>query len=592
MNLQTLVQQAFAEALAGVADDPAKYAAMTRPTQNADHGDYQNNAAMPLAKLLGRKPPEVGRAVAEKLAGHPLFEKVDVAGPGFVNVRLKTDWLAEQVRAVAADPRLGVAPCATPKTVVIDYSGPNVAKPLHVGHLRSTIIGDALARLLRFLGHRVVTDNHLGDWGTQFGILLYGYKHHLDRAAYEADPVRELARLYVHVRSLSEAEGDDDGPAGDPVMDACRAETARLHAGDPENLALWREFMPHCLEELRPIYEALDVHFDHQLGESFYHGMLPGVVEDLVAKGVARESRGALIVAASNDEKAPVSLVRKGDGAFTYTTTDLATIKYRVEKFKPDEILYVVDFRQAQHFLILFAAARQWGYDVRLEHLSFGSVLGEGGKPLKTRDGGTVELSALLDEAVRRAGDVHEQTCQQRRERDEDVPDFSDEEKRSIAAVVGHGAVKYADLSQKRTSDYTFSFDKMLAMNGNTATYMQYAYARCMSIFRKAGVDVTAFRAKLPAVRLDHPAERALAVQLLRFDEALDRAVFDYFPHALTDYLWDVAKAYSGFFEKCPVIKDNPPPAVRDSRLVLCDLTARTIQITLGMLGIRTVERM
>jgi arginyl-tRNA synthetase len=543
---------------------------------------------MSLAKVLGKKPRDLAQEIAGKFDLGDLLEKPEVAGPGFINLRLRAAWLAPQLQAMARDERLGVAPAAPPRTFVVDFSHPNVAKPLHVGHVRSTIIGDALVRLLRFLGHRVIGDNHIGDWGTQFGILIYGYKNFLNAEAYRADPVRELARLYLHVRQQMKASDDEEG--NDPVSVACRAETARLHAGDPENTALWHQFMPACMEELNVIYRRLDVHFDEVLGESFYNPMLPDVVRSLEAKGIAQRSKGALVVFFGEDE--PPAIVQKSDGAFTYTTTDLAAVRYRVERWNPDALLYVVDARQTLHFKHLFDAARRWGYDrIGLEHLPFGSILGENGKPIKTREGGGIELGALLDEAVQRAGQVHEENRQERAASGQEVPELTAEELKQVHEVVGIGAVKYADLCQNRTSDYVFSWPKMLAMNGNTAAYMQYAYARNRSIFRKAGEDVDRFRSTPPAVILDSPHERALALQLLRLEEKLTAAATEYQPSGITAYLWDLAKTYSGFFQNCPVLRAETP-ALRDSRLLLCDLTARVLQRCLDLLGIKTVERM
>ncbi len=321
---------------------------------------------MALSKVMGKPPLEVAQLIADKLANDPWLEKPEVAKPGFVNLRLKSEWLAQAVQTMASDDRLGVEPMQPAKTYVIDFSSPNVAKPMHVGHLRSTIIGDALTRLLRFLGHTVITDNHLGDWGAQFGILLYGYKNHLDKASYDADPVRELARLYIFVRSLFKKKTDDDDEAiaaADPVADACRKETAKLHSGDPENVRLWQQFMPHCQEMLDQVYRRLDVKFDYTHGESFYNPMLPGVVQSLELNGLAVESNGAIIIPLGENESP--ALIRKSDGAYTYTTTDLATIKYRNETWKPDEVLYVVDFRQQLHFKNLFETAQRWGYSRR-----------------------------------------------------------------------------------------------------------------------------------------------------------------------------------------------------------------------------------
>ncbi len=607
MNLLTQIRALFEPALTAVAPDKAKvpdYLAAIKPSANADNGDYQANMAMAMGKALGQKPPDVAKSIIAAIPPNDLLEEPTVAGPGFINLRLKPDFLARAVQGIATDPKLGVAPAAKPRTFVIDLSGPNVAKPLHVGHLRSTIIGDALVRILRFLGHTVVGDNHLGDWGTQFGILLHGYKHHRDDSAFAADPVRELARLYLHVRGLAKvAEGDeDDAPADNPVMAACRAETSKLHAGDAENVALWKRFMPACLEMLRPIYDRLGVTIDSTLGESFYNPMLPGVVEDMLAKGIAFESKGAVVipnakgvVPQTEEEQGkedPPAVIRKRDGAFTYTTTDLATIKHRVETWKPDAMLYVVGAPQALHFKTIFAQARRWGYtDAEFQHLQFGSMLGPDRKIFSTRKGGVIELMSLLDDAARLSLQKYEENSAARRAVGHKVYEPTAAQKAELGEVVGVGAVKYADLSQNRTTDYVFDLDKMTATVGNTAAYMQYAYARCRSIFREGGVDEARFRANPPAVQFTHATERALALQLLRFTEAVENAAADYLPHVLTGYLWDLAKCFSGFFEGCPVLKAETPE-LKDSRLLLVDLVGRVIKQALDLLGIRVVERM
>jgi len=605
MNVLDELKAIFEPALFAIAPDAAKvpeYLGLIKPSGDAKHGDYQANFAMPLAKVLGKKPQELAAEIAAILPTDDLIASTGVAGPGFINISLKTEWIAERVGELALDDRLGVSKPATAKRFAVDYSGPNVAKPLHVGHLRSTIIGDALIRILRFCGHSVVGDNHLGDWGTQFGILLYGYKHHRNDAAYLADPVRELARLYVEVRRMAQAVGDDDDGTGD-IMEACRAETAKLHAGDPANVELWKEFMPHCMAAIHAVYDRLHLlPFDHILGESFYNPMLPGIVDDLLAKGLATHSNGAVvvpnakgIVPTTPEEMAkeePPQLIRKRDGAFTYTTTDLATIKYRVEKFQPDVLLYIVDARQALHFRALFANAKRWGYgELEFHHLSFGSVLGPDRKPFGTRKGGVPELSMLIDDAKAMALARYRQSYDDRKAHGHDVPELTDEFQRAIANAVGIGAIKYADLSGNRTSDYAFDYDKMLATEGNTATYMQYAYARCRSILRKGEVAAGELRENPSTVRLDHPMERALGLLLLKLPNVLEEVTAKYEPHHIAGYLWDVAKAFSGFYEQCPILAAETPEA-KPSRLVLVDLTARMIRQALELLGIETVERM
>ncbi|MFL5328796.1 MAG: arginine--tRNA ligase [Gemmataceae bacterium] len=596
MNLLHLLQDAFGRALVGLAADPGKYRSLVKAAQDSKHGDYQANIAMPLGKELGKPPRAVAEELVRRLQLGDLLEPPEIAGPGFINLRIRLEWKGRMLRCAAKNDRLDVSSSLKPRTYVIDYSSPNVAKPLHVGHLRSTIIGDALTRTLRHLGHKVIADNHLGDWGTQFGILIYGYKNFRDDAAYRADPVRELNRLYLHVRELTKGAEEEEDRRADPVAkqhaDACRAETAKLHHGDAENVALWKQFMPACMAEIEQIYRRLGVKFDYQHGESFYNQYLPAVVQDLLDKKVARESDGAVGIFKEADAEAPPSLIRKRDGAFTYTTTDLATIRYRLDQFHPQAMLYVVDARQALHFQNLFAAARRWGYsDVELTHISFGSVLGADRRPLKTRDGGAVELGSLLDEAVTRARQAYDETRAERSGRGSEVPELTEVEKQRVAEIVGLGAVKYADLSQHRTTDYVFSWDKMLAMEGNTAAYMQYAFARCRSIFRKAEEVPELVRFDPPLPQLANPFERTLALQLLRFEETLQASATEYLPHLITSYLWDLAKSYSGFFQNCPVIEAETTD-LRNQRLLLCDLTARTIKQALELLGIEVIERM
>jgi arginyl-tRNA synthetase len=572
MNVLERLRTAFAAATP-TGGDPAAFAAAVRPTNDPKFGDYQANGCMALAKSLGVSPRALAQQVAGAIDLSPLSYAPEVAGPGFLNVRLRPEWIGQELGGLLADPALGVAATTEPRTVVVDFSSPNVAKPMHVGHIRSTVIGDSLARILAAAGHSVVRDNHLGDWGTQFGMIIWGWKAAADAETFESDPVGELARLYRLAQSRIAA-----GAAG--VEEAARLETAKLHAGDPENRALWSRFMPHCLKALQAIYDRLDIRFDVQLGESFYDPMLAAVVADLEARGLAVPSEGATVVFLE-ETKAPF-IVRKRDGAFTYATTDLATIRYRVETWHPDEVLYVVDHRQADHFKQLFAVARRWGYDrIALEHVAFGTILGSNRRAFKTREGDAVGLESLLDEAVMKARQVV----------DANSPELAPEERRSVAEVVGLGAIKYADLCQNRLSDYVFDWDKMMALTGNTATYMQYAYARIRSIFRKGGVTPESLRKARPAILVDHPAERALGLQLLRLPEAITLAAEERKPNIITDYLFVLANAYSTFYEACRVLSAEDD-AQRQSRLALCDLTARTLRFGLQLLGIRVVERM
>ncbi len=657
MNILAQLKQRFHTALAELADDPSSLLDMIRPAQDAKFGDYQANCAMPLGKQLGRPPRDIAASIVKRLDVADICSEPEIAGPGFINLRLRDDWLAAQLSATLEDDRLGIAPVEHSKTFVIDYSSPNVAKPMHVGHIRSTVIGDALCRTLRFAGHRVISDNHLGDWGTQFGMIIYGYKHFVDHESYEQRPVEELSRLYKLVNRLVEYyEGNESLPqverrvaereenlAGlreaptpadkaeakkaakavrkfedqvnearkelsalkdklaafesDPdllalskehanIADAVLEETAKLHAGDAENRRLWDEFLPHCRKDIQRIYDRIHVQFDCEYGESFYQDQLAAVVEDFQRRQFAKESDGAICVFIDGFDTPMI--IRKKDGAFLYATTDLATIKYRMETWRPDEILYVVDHRQSEHFEKLFAAARLWGFtDVQLRHISFGTVLGEDGRPFKTRAGETVGLESLLDEAVRKA---HEVVCRNDDEKP-DGPELSDQERRHIANVVGHAAIKYADLSHNRTSDYVFSYDKMVALEGNTATYMQYSYARTQSIFAKGGVDIEQLRNSGASIIVEHPMERALGIQLQRIHEALDDTLVDYRPNLLTAYLFDLATQFSKFYQQCNVLKAESD-ALRASRLLLCDLTGRTIRQGLALLGIDVVDKM
>lgn len=570
---------------------------MVRGTANAKFGDYSATVAMPLAKQAGKPPRQVAEAIIAKLDPGELFDPPGApVGPGFINLTVRDEAIGRCVAEAMADPRLGVPVVADPQTIVIDYSSPNVAKPMHVGHIRSTVIGDALARILAFRGHHVITDNHLGDWGTQFGMILWGWKHCRDDAAYAADPTAELGRLYRLIRKAADAKPEE--LAKDPEAATLAAahpdlgrevllETAKLHEGDEENRRLWEGFMPVCQAEIDRIYRRLNVTFGHTLGESFYQPMLSDVVQELIAKGLARESRGAIGIFTDGDDKPPL-LIRKADGAFLYATTDLATIRWRMANWKPDRVLYVVDHRQGQHFRQVFAAADAWGYgDCTLVHVAFGTVLGEDGKPFKTRAGDTVGLDALLDEGVARAKEVV--ASSQAGRAGDPIPA---DEQQAIAEAVGIGAIKYADLSQNRTTDYVFSFDKMLELKGNTAAYMQYAVARVEGIFTKGGIDRAALREQLSGkvVAINDPRERALALALLQFPEALDDVEADEKPNALTAYLYEVAGAYSTFYDALPVLKAEGDERI--SRLALCDLTGQVLRTGLELLGITVPSRM
>lgn len=589
MNLLSLLRDRFRPALADYPGDVDEWLALIRPAQNPQFGDYQANMAMALSKQVEGNARDVAADIVAKLDIEEICEPPEVAGPGFINLRLKQDWLVEQLTEAIGDERLTIPVTESPQTVVLDYSSPNVAKPMHVGHIRSTVIGDTLYRVLAFLGHKAISDNHLGDWGTQFGMIIYGFKHFVDREAYDQDPVSELGRLYRLVNQLIEFKPDNEAAAPGlqklaaehaDIGRAVLAETVKLHEGDEENLALWNEFMPACRSMLQETYDRLDIKFDYELGESHYHNQLESVVQDFQDKGLARESDGAMCVFLEG-YKAPM-IIRKGDGAFLYATTDMATIKYRMETWNPDYVLYVVDSRQSEHFGKLFAAAKLWGFaDVDLRHVSFGTVMDKHGKPFKTRSGDAAGLRSLLDEAVQHAAAIIEQNS----------PHLNEAERASIADTIGHGAVKYFDLSHNRTSDYKFDPLQMVKNEGNTATYMQYSYARTQGIFTRAEVDVEALRSSFAKIQITDPAERELAVAILQLGDAIDDVVTEFYPHLLTNYLFQLAKKFSVFFEKCHVIRAENE-ALKQSRLLLCDLVGRTIKLGLDLIGIGVVPRM
>jgi arginyl-tRNA synthetase len=651
MNLLNLVRERFVAPLGALVADVSPFLEMIRPAQDAKFGDFQANFAMPLSKQLSKPPRDIAQLVIDRLQIDDLCESPEIAGPGFINLRLKDSFLAERITAIAGDDRLGVQPTRNPRHVIVDFSSPNVAKPMHVGHLRSTVIGDAICRTVRFAGHKVTSDNHIGDWGTQFGMIIYGYRHFCDQAAFEKESVTELARLYKLVNQLSDyqatvaklpaleqavitaketltqqeaaAASDEKAKkqlgslkkqltaAEDGLADAhktiaavrqnssllaaseahpeiarkARDETARLHAGDVENNRLWNQFLPACLEALNRIYERLGIQFDLTLGESYYNPMLAGVVESLKQKNLARISEGATCVFIEGN--AAPFIVQKTDGAFTYATTDLATIQYRRETLHADEMLYVVDKRQSEHFQQLFATVALWGDgDAKLQHVSFGTVMGKDGKPYKTRSGDTVGLESLLDEAITRARRIVDENDDRR-----ESPMLSAEERANVAEIVGLGGIKYADLHHNRDSDYVFDWDKMLATTGDTATYMQYAYARICGIFRKLELDRNSIATSGANVLLTGPEERRLALQLLMFGYAIDSTLSEYRPHLLTAWLYDTADAFSKFYDRCSV-QDAESAELQTSRLILCDLMARAIRTGLSLLGIQVAEVM
>ncbi len=585
------------EAALNAAAAAAGLGAFSPDVRTADprHGDFQANGVLAYAKREKKNP----RAVAEALIGSldtgvKDSYAVSIAGPGFINFAAKPDTLLHWLKSHASPAALeqGAATGYAGQTWVVDYSSPNTAKQMHVGHLRSAVIGEAICRLLAFSGGRVVRDNHLGDWGTQFGKLIYGYKRWANPAALDADPIEELERLY--------RLGNDATPEGSPALEEARQELVRLQGGDPENTALWRTFTEVSQRAFDEIYQRLGIRFDHYLGESFYNDKLERVYRELTELGLAEESKGALVVfhdevpRFSRDAERPNPfMVRKADGASGYASTDLATALYRAEHFKADGIVVVTDFRQSDHFEQLFLTVRKWFERTHrrvpaLNHVTFGAVLGENGKPLKTRDGGTIKLKDLLNEAEERALAVVQAKNQERPEADR----FTQEECREIARVVGIGSVQYADLSQNRSSDYIFSWDRMLSLEGNTAPYLLYAVARIHSIFRRAnlGDPLTPSDSEQVATAPETPNEISLARKLTKFPDALALATGNLRPHFLCTYLYELAGEFSSFYTADKVIVDEP--AVRARRVLLCARTLLVLETGLHLLGLRTLRRM
>lgn len=568
--LEAVAKNALHAAL-GVDADP-----VLRATSDAKHGDYQVNGVLPLAKREKKNPRELAELVAKELEKDGAFEKVEVAGPGFVNLRLSSAWLAEQLAGSAVGTAL--EPVAKAETIIVDFSSPNIAKQMHVGHLRSTILGAAVVSLLRAVGHKVLGDNHLGDWGTQFGLLIVGMRRFGTEEALEKTPIEELERVY---KLATAAAKEDEATAAE-----ARAELAKLQSGDAANRALWQRFVDVTRKSLDAIYMRLGVTFDLWLGESFFDPMLPGTCNLLEEKGLARSDQGALCVFFGDVEGAPEELkklkepfiVRKSDGAYLYASTDVATALYRNETLKSCRNLYVVDARQGLHFKQVFALAKLLGLPQRFEHVSFGSVLGEDGKPLKTRDGKAITLASLLDEAESRA-------AARIREEGLDVPE---DELFATARAVGIGAVKWADLKQNRTSDYVFSWEKLISFKGNSGPYVQYAHARVTSLFRKGDLDRASYLSGL--VTLVASEERELAKRLAVFADVVHAAAETAQPHLLCDHLYELARVFSGFYEACPVLKAEGE--TRESRLRLAAATAEQLNQGLTLLGITAIERM
>ena len=577
MNIQALLSEKVSQAMI-VAGAPANCEPQVRQSAKVQFGDYQANGVMAVAKKLGMAPRQLAEQVLTHLDLNGIASKVEIAGPGFINIFLDPAFLAEHVQQALASERLGVAKPAK-QTVVIDYSAPNVAKEMHVGHLRSTIIGDAAVRTLEFLGHHVIRANHVGDWGTQFGMLIAW----LEKQQQENAGEMALADLEGFYRDAKKHYDEDEAFA-----ERARNYVVKLQGGDPYFLDMWRKLVDITMTQNQITYNRLNVTLtrDDVMGESLYNPMLPGIVADLKAQGLAVESEGATVVFLDeykNKEGEPMGvIIQKKDGGYLYTTTDIACAKYRYETLHADRVLYYIDSRQHQHLMQAWTIVRKAGYvpdSVPLEHHMFGMMLGKDGKPFKTRAGGTVKLADLLDEALERA----------RRLVAEKNPDMPADELEKLANAVGIGAVKYADLSKNRTTDYIFDWDNMLAFEGNTAPYMQYAYTRVLSVFRKAEIDESALSSAPVVIREDREAQ--LAARLLQFEETLTVVAREGTPHVMCAYLYDVAGLFSGFYEHCPILSAENEE-VRNSRLKLAQLTAKTLKLGLDTLGIETVERM
>jgi len=566
-TFQALLARKLADALA--AADLPQLGEVT-PATDSRFGDYQTNAPLVLAKQRGENPRALAEKIVAQLEVSDLCPPPQIAGAGFINFTLRAETVAQKTAQLLQDERLGVPKSDSPKQIVIDFGSPNVAKPMHVGHIRSTVLGDSLARIAEFLGHDVIRDNHIGDWGTQFGMVIYGWKHLLERTALTSDPIAELVRIYKTTNERTTAD-----PA---VRDECREELVKLQAGDPENFAIWQECVALSMGEFERAYQVLGIRYDIQRGESFYNDRLPGIVERLCREGLAETSEGAVCVFFRDipDLADKPCIIRKRDGGYNYATTDIATVDYRIDDLKRDTIWIVTGAPQQLHFHQIFQIARREGRQADFHHITHGSILGEDRKAMKTRSGENVALKDVLEEAIIRA----------RRLIDEKNPEMEDAQKMEVARVIGIGAVKYADLSQYRMTDYVFSWDRMLSFQGNTAPYLQNAYVRIKSIFRKAGEQ----KGVAASIHLTEPAELVLAKRLCLLGEIVPTILNDFRPNILANYLFELANSFHAFYEACPVLKSEEP--LRSSRLGLCQLTARVLQRGLDLLGIEVPEKM
>ena len=586
LTLTQLLTERLNEAIQKIQSSktPEGYSASVTAAADTRFGDYQSNAAMALAKGLGTAPRELAANIIELLEIEDICKEPEIAGPGFINFRINENEIESRINEIRKCSRLGVENTKDPEKILIDFSSPNIAKPMHIGHIRSTIIGDCLVRVGRFLGHEVIADNHIGDWGTPIGQVIYGWKNHLNEEDFSKDPIRELLRLYQMVKEQFDSD--------EKVNKACLEETVRLQSGNEESLALWNRFKEITMAGSQKIYDRLGIVFDITLGESFYDSKLGPLVDELLSNKIAQESDGAVCVFSNNElepkndplvvkrdgEWMPVPcIVRKKDGGFNYATTDIATIDHRVNEIEADTILYVVDDRQSLHFRQLFEVARQRKINANLKHISFGKILGDDKKPFKTREGSVPDLGSVLQEAVDRARKVV----------DEKSHNLSEEEKDNVAEKIGIGAVKYAELSQARVSDYVFSWDKMLSLQGNTAPYMINAYVRTRSIFRKLGDDSPEITDKLS---ISEDAERTISMKLCQYGEIVPEILSDHRPNILATYLYELAQSFHSFYEQCPVL--SAEGITRNTRLALCQTTSAVLKHGLGLLGIFPPEKM
>ena len=538
-----------------------------------EFGDFQTNFAMVSSKLIGKNPREIASTLVDNFKENDIIEKLEIAGPGFINIYLKNNFLNEELKKVENE-KYDFSFLNTDKTVIIDYSSPNIAKRMHIGHLRSTIIGDSIKRTLQFLGFHTLADNHIGDWGTQFGKLIVAYKNWLNKKSYEEDPIGELERIYVQF--------SDEAKKNPALEDEAREELKKLQLGDEENQKLWKEFIDISLKEYNKIYDRLGVNFDYYYGESFYNDMMPAVLEELKEKGIAREDQGALVVFFENDKLSP-AIVQKKDGSFLYTTSDLATMKFRKDELNVDEAVYLTDDRQQNHFKQVFEIGEMLGepYNYKKTHVVFGIMRFGDGMIFSSRSGNIIRLVDLLDEAKTQVKKVI----------DEKNPNIPEEEKEKIAEIVGSGAIKYFDLSQNRTSDITFTWDKVLSFEGNTGPYLQYTYVRIMSIFRKLKEENINVENKDIILENMNGVERELAVELLRFPQTVVKSYESYRPNIIADYLFDIAKLFNNFYNSNSILKEENKK-VMDARILLAEKTAFILKEGLGLLGINTVDRM